>query len=341
MPESAAGSATARIMITLAAFVVIIAGMKAAAAIIVPFLLALFLAVICAAPASLMQRRGVPVWLSILIVILGILVIGSVTGGIVGASIGEFIRTLPRYNAALNARYRDLLVWLEARGLDVRRGDFGEPFQPALVMQYTATLLNSIKDVLANGLLILLTVIFMLLEASSVPRKLHQILERPDETMIRIESFVRDLKRYLAVKTWISLATGFLVAVFLSAVGLDYPVLWGMLAFLLNYIPTIGSIIASVPAILLAIVQLGWGWAAVIAGAYVAINLVMSSLVEPRVMGQELGLSTLIVFLSLLFWGWVLGPVGMVLSVPLTVTVRIALEGREDTRWLAVLLGRS
>ena len=123
--------------------------------------------------------------------------------------------------------------------------------------------------------------------------------------------------------------------------GLDFPLLWGLLAFLLNYIPNIGSIIAAVPAVLLALVQIGPGRAIVIAGGYVAINLLIGNLIEPRVMGQGLGLSTLVVFLSLIFWGWVLGPVGMLLSVPLTMTLVMALESQEDTRRYALILTRS
>jgi len=157
--------------------------------------------------------------------------------------------------------------------------------------------------------------------------------------MTHFDAFVRDVKHYLAIKTWICLATGFLMTVFLISINLDYAILWGVLAFLLNYVPTIGSIIAALPAVLLAYIQLGGGWAVGVAIGYLAVNMIMGNLVEPRVMGQGLGLSTLVVFLSLLFWGWVLGPVGMVLSVPLTVTLRIALESREDTRWIAVLLG--
>jgi len=338
MADDSYGSATSRIMLTLASFVVIIAGIKAAAAIAVPFLLALFLAVICSAPAQWLQRRRVPVWLSIVIVIGGILVIGSVLAGLVGASIGDFVKALPRYNLILNDRFKGIIEWFEQRGLNVRAGNLAESIKPGTVMQLTASLLSALRDALANGLLILLTVIFMLLEASSFPRKLHAILG-PEASMTHFDAFVRDVKHYLAIKTWICLATGFLMTVFLISINLDYAILWGVLAFLLNYVPTIGSIIAALPAVLLAYIQLGGGWAVGVAIGYLAVNMIMGNLVEPRVMGQGLGLSTLVVFLSLLFWGWVLGPVGMVLSVPLTVTLRIALESREDTRWIAVLLG--
>ena len=143
----------------------------------------------------------------------------------------------------------------------------------------------------------------------------------------------------MAIKTLISLFTGAVVAVFVFIMGLDYPLLWGMLAFALNYVPNIGSIIAAVPAVLLAVIQIGLVKAMIIATGYVIINLAMGSVIEPRFMGKSLGLSTMVVFLSLLFWGWILGPVGMLLSVPLTITAKIALDSREESRWIAVLLG--
>jgi AI-2 transport protein TqsA len=129
------------------------------------------------------------------------------------------------------------------------------------------------------------------------------------------------------------------VTVFLFIMRIDYPLLWGLLVFLLNYVPNIGSIIAALPAILQALIQFGPGRALGVATGYLVINMLIGNFIEPRFMGKGLGLSTLVVFLSLIFWGWVLGPVGMLLSVVLTVTVKIGLESREDTRWMAILLG--
>jgi AI-2 transport protein TqsA len=185
-----------------------------------------------------------------------------------------------------------------------------------------------------------MTVIFMMLEAAGFPRKLKAIMPASDNIQAgRWEHFLNDAKRYMAIKTGVSLVTGGLAALWLTIVGADYPLLWGLLAFVLNYVPNIGSVIAAVPALLLALIQLGPGHAAAAAAGYVAINLVMGNVVEPRFMGRGLGLSTLVVFLSLLFWGWMLGPVGMLLSVPLTITAKIALDSRPETRWLAILLG--
>ena len=147
------------------------------------------------------------------------------------------------------------------------------------------------------------------------------------------------VQRYVELKALMSLGTALTVGLWVWIIGLDYPLIWGVLAFLLNFVPNIGSILAAAPAVLLAIVQLSWGGVMAVLAGYVVANVFWGNGVEPRIMGRDLGLSTLVVFLSLVFWGWILGPVGMLLSVPLTMTVKIALDANEDTRWIAVLLG--
>jgi len=134
-----------------------------------------------------------------------------------------------------------------------------------------------------------------------------------------------------------------LVTIWLLILGVDFAMLWGLLAFFFNFVPNIGSIIAAIPPVVLAIVQpgMGLGVATWVAIGYALINIVIGNVVEPRVMGRGLGLSTLVVFLSLIFWGAVLGPVGMLLSVPLTIIARIILAGHERTRWIAILLAGS
>ncbi|HEY5644549.1 MAG TPA: AI-2E family transporter, partial [Pseudomonadales bacterium] len=182
------------------------------------------------------------------------------------------------------------------------------------------------------------TVIFILAEASSFSRKLASVLSDPDKDLPQFARFGANVNRYIAIKTSTSLATGALVSLSLLLIGVDFPILWGLVAFLLNYVPNIGSFIAAVPALLLALIQLGPGYAAAATGCYLAINIVMGNVVEPRYMGRGLGLSTLVVFLSLVVWGWLLGPVGMFLSVPLTMTAKIALESNPNSQWLALLL---
>jgi len=184
-----------------------------------------------------------------------------------------------------------------------------------------------------------LTVIFILLEAAGFPAKLRAISGGSGNSLARFEKVTENVQHYMALKTLTSLLTGVTITIALTIIGVDFPLLWGLVAFILNFVPNIGSIIAAVPAVLLAFIQLGLGAVLWTGTAYLVVNMLVGQVLEPRLMGRGLGLSTLVVFISLVFWGWVLGPVGMFLSVPLTMTVKIALDSDERTRWLAILLG--
>ncbi|MEE8119755.1 MAG: AI-2E family transporter [Gammaproteobacteria bacterium] len=336
---SDSSSKTLNAMLLIAATVVVIAGMKASQSLLVPFLLAGFIAVISASPLLWLERKGVPAPLAVLIVIFGILLIGVIVGGLVSNAVADFSRNLPAYEQSLKQQTSGLVDWLTAQGVEASRVDLESIFAPAAAMQLVGRMLNSLGAVLTNGFLILLTVVFMLLEATRFPNKLRAMIGGEDASLERFSTFVENVQQYIALKTWISLATGVLVTLATWLIGVDYPLLWGLVAFAFNYVPNIGSIIAGVPAVLLAFIQLGPWAAAITTAAYVVINVLMGSIIEPRYVGKELGLSTLIVFVSLVFWGWVLGPVGMLLSVPLTITAKIALDSQESTRWLAILLG--
>ncbi len=332
-------ASTSQLLITLAAFVIVVAGMSAAKAILVPFLLSIFIAIISAPALSLLRRIGLPQWLALLIVITGVLLLGLLIASLVGSSIEDFSRNLPAYEAKLEQQTAAIVKWLEQLGVDTSSLALTEVFNPGTAVKLTAALLNGLGSALANAFLILMTVIFILLEASTFPGKLFLILGGSQSSLDRFDTFIDTVKHYMAIKTLISLATAVLVVILLAVIGVDYPLLWGLLAFALNYVPNIGSILAALPVVLLTLVQLDPLHALLVAAGYLLINLLMGNVVEPRYMGRGLGLSTLVVFLSLIFWGWVLGPVGMLLSVPLTNTAKIALDSRDDTRWLAVLLG--
>ena len=323
----------------IAGTIVILAGMKAASVILVPFLLSAFIAIISSPAVFWLQRRGVPTVVALFIVVVLILGLGSLLVALVGQSVKDFSLNLPLYQAKIKQQYTFVLEWLSTLGVDTSSVVLADTFDPGAAMKLAGTMLNSVGNVLTNGFLILMTVIFMLLEAAGLPTKMQAILETPDTSLPRMTGFLDDLKQYIAIKTGMSLATGVLVFIWLSILKVDYPIMWGVLAFALNYVPNIGSIIAAIPAVLLALVQLGVAKALIAAGGYVVVNVLMGSILEPRLMGRGLGLSTLVVFLSLLFWGWLLGPVGMLLSVPLTITAKIALDSRDDTQWLAVMLG--
>jgi len=326
-------------LITLAALVVVIAGMKAATTVIVPFIFAVFIAIICAPPLNWMTRQRVPAVLAVLIILSSILLLGFLLMMVMGTSIHGFSNALPGYQANLQQQFNVFINWLSALGVDVSASGIREAFNPSSAIKMVNSMLNSLGGLFANAFLIIFTVLFILLEASSFPVKLRAVSGQGGVNLDYVDHFLASVQHYVGLKTITSLATGVLVAILLSMLGVDFPLLWGLIAFLLNYIPTIGSIIAAVPAVLLALIQFGVSAALGTALGYLVINIVIGSIVEPRVMGRGMGLSTLVVFLSLIFWGWVFGPMGMILSVPLTMLAKLALENSERTHWIAVLLG--
>lgn len=323
----------------MAAFVVVVLGLQMAESIIVPFLLALFLSVISSAPFSWLKRRGVPTSLSMVLVVLSMALLVLGLAVLMSNSLGSFLRAVPQYQTHLSELTAQLVAALESHGINVSTPVVQEYFNPGKLMQFVANALNALSSVLTNALVIFALVIILLVESLDFRARLRAALPHPQPYLDFIDQFNRTIEHYFALRTLMNLITGVAVTLWLLFVGVDFPVLWGLLVFLLNYIPYFGAYIAAVPPVLLALVQLGWGPAALSAAGYALISLVMGNLVEPRAFGQGMGLSMVVVFLSLAFWGWVLGPVGMLLSVPLTMVLKIALESKEDTRWMAILIG--
>ncbi|MEE4352160.1 MAG: AI-2E family transporter [Desulfatiglans sp.] len=328
-----------RFLVMAAAFVIVVAGMRAAQSILVPFLLSIFIAVISGPLLFWLHRKGLSIAVSLLVVVVCVLGIGTLIGILVGTSLNDFSQSLPMYQAKLQEKTSALFGLLGKLGITFSDKLIFEYVDPGAAMRLASKVLAGLGSILSNSFLILLTVIFILLEAATFPAKLRASFDSSQVSMTGFDSFMASINRYMVIKTYVSLATGALVAIWLVILGVDYPLLWGLLAFLLNYVPNIGSIMAAIPAVLLAFIQSGGILALLTAGGYLVFNIVMGSVIEPRFMGRGLGLSTLIVFLSLVFWGWVLGPVGMVLSIPLTMTLKIALSSTKETMWISTLLG--
>ncbi|GLX80165.1 membrane protein [Thalassotalea insulae] len=325
-------------LLVTAALFIVFAGVKTATNIIVPFLLSTFIAIICNPLVMKMQKYRLPKPLAVLLVIALFVIIVVSLAGLVGKSLGELSALMPQYREQLKGQLSWVIEQLAHFNIVLSSALVTEYVDPAAAMGLAADMLSGLGNVMANLFLIIITVIFMLFEAPSLAKKLHLALDDPQMRIKQIDRFLSSVNHYLAIKTLVSIATGACVSLMLWLFGLDFPLLWGVLAFLLNYIPNIGSIIAAVPAMSLAILQLGAAQAGFIGLGYMVINTVMGNMVEPRYLGRGLGLSTLVVFLSLIFWGWLLGTVGMLLSVPLTMVIKIALESSKEGRWFAVML---
>jgi AI-2 transport protein TqsA len=332
-------SSTLQMMVILASFVIVVAGMKSAESIVVPFLLSLFISIIALPPFLWLQKKRVPRGLALIIIILIFLTFIFLIGLLIGSSITDFTLKLPIYEEKLQNETQVLISWLVKKGYIESDFQIANVFKPGVILNIVGEVFNQLSNLFTNGFLILLTVIFMMLEVSSLPKKINEMFENPEASLARIKAVTQNINKYITLKTIMNLCNGLLVTIFLFFMGVDYYLLWGLLAFILNYIPTIGSFFALLPPALLALVQFGFVEAIVVAIGFIIINTLVGNIIEPRFMGKGLGLSTLVVFLSLIFWGWVLGPIGMLLSVPLTITIKIALDSSEETRWLSILLG--
>ncbi|MDG1819336.1 MAG: AI-2E family transporter [Porticoccaceae bacterium] len=331
-------SPIARFLVIAAAFVVVVSGLKMAGALLVPFLLAVFIAMIVSPILGWLKQRGIPGGFAILLIVILILLVGLLLTAVVGSSVDNFRQDIPVYSAKLTAMSEGVQQWLSLRGIVIDQQLWQNSFDPSVVMSFAGSTLASFGNVMTNAVMILLTVIFILAENMGFGEKLR-LARGADVSQEWLNKFSESVHSYLAIKTAISLLTGLLIFVWLTILGVDYAILWGLVAFLLNFVPTVGSFIAAVPAVLLAAVQLGLFSAGLTLGGFVVVNLVMGNMLEPRWMGKGLNLSPLVVFVSLVLWGWVLGPVGMLLSIPLTIMIKIALENQEETRWIGVLLG--
>ena len=333
----------AQFLFVLACLVVVIYGLKFAAPILLPSALAVFLAVLSLPVMIFLQHRSVPAPLAIGITVLVVVGILGLIILLASQSLSELQVRLPRYAARLQDLQEQWISSLETRlGLPLGGYLSTDLINPAAVVDFAGTAVGRIAQFVSTTFLVFLIMIFMLGEATVFPAKVRHVFGEGMGDEDRLEKVVSEVQTYLGIKTVISLATGLILGAWCYVMDLDFPILLGLVAFVLNYVPTVGSIIAGVPAVLLSLILHGTlAHALVVTAGYVVVNTVFGNILEPNLMGRRLGLSTLVVILSLLFWGWAWGPLGALLSVPLTVVVKIWLENTHDLRWVAILLDKA
>ena len=337
----------------LAGLVVVIAGLRAAKPILLPLLLAFFLSVLSAPLLAWLRRHRFPEVIAVVFTVLANVTVLAFMLLLIGSSVADFQKSLPDYRDRVEVKAEKALDWLERHDFDTseldwlqnRDGPADDPDEIAApdalislgpVVDLVGSTLRGIVQILSMTLIVFLLMIFMLFEASRLPEKLRNAFGWEAESMKNLSG---EVQHYLVIKTVVSLTTGLLVGLWVWMLGVPYALLWGLTAFMLNYIPSIGSMLAAVPAMALTWLDLGPGRALLVGLGYLVINMTLGNFLEPHLMGRRFGISTLVVVLSLLFWGWLWGPVGMLLSVPLTMIVKIMLERTEDFRWVARLIG--
>jgi AI-2 transport protein TqsA len=326
-------------VVKVAALVVIFAGAYLARSIITPVLLALFISIICIQPITWLEKRRIPRWLALSVVALGLVLIFFGFTILIGGTVSFFVSSVTKYESMLVDISNNFIQYLNKQGLSIPQDKLSNLIQTAKIFELTSGALTELLRLIGNAFLIFLIIIFILMEFSSFSVKAKAILGFTDKSISYLSTITRNTRHYLVIKTAVCLTNGILIYIAMLIIGVDYPLLWATVAGLMNYIPNIGSIFATIPAVLFALIQLGIGGAVWTLGSFVIIHNVLGNFIEPKILGRGLGLSALVVLLSLLFWGYLLGPVGMFLSVPFTMTIKIVLEQNERTRWLAILLG--
>lgn len=327
--------------VNLAAVIIVIGGMVIASSIISTLLLALFISIICAHPINWLRKRKIPEWLALSIVLIGITATFLLLGGIIGNTVASFSKDLPVYEKSLKEIADNSIAFLNAKGIDVSEPEIEKMLNVSSIMNLTVTLLSNLGEVMGNIVLIFFIAIFLLLEMDDFSFKFLAIKHGVGDSLKYLITISSNIRHYLSIMTLISLITALLIWGFLAILGIKYAILWALIAFLLNFIPNIGSIIAAMPATLFALIQSGIGGAFWTIVGYLVINMVIGNIVAPKMLGKGLGLSTFVAFISFIFWGYILGTVGMFLSVPLTMAIKIFLEQDDKTKWIAVLLGTS
>ena len=323
-----------KFLLGTAAIVIILAGVRATAALLLPFVLALFLALIAFPLVRWLQERRIPRALAVAITMLAVL--GTLVGPslLVATAIRQFVTAVPGYEIRLRQIVGGLLRWLRARDIDTTY--LTGLLDPAQVLDIMVTTLTGVVTLLSVAFLVVLVASFILFEAAGIREQPHRVL--PPALREHLARIAGEMQTWLWVKTVISLATGLAAGLWAAILGVDFALLWGLVAFLFNYIPNLGSIIAAFPPALLALIQFGPFAAALVLLGYLGINALFGSFLEPYLMGRRIGLSPLVVLLSVVAWGWMWGIAGMLLSVPITMGIKIAFENADDLRWVAQLM---
>ncbi len=352
MPDDTSKLQATRIIVTAAAAVVLVTGLKLAQSLFIPILLAAFIATVSFPITSWLRKRKIPRPIAVLLTVLVDFAFLSGIVVIVVTLMGDLdAKWQDKYYPAMNLKIEEVsesaVTILEKWEIPDAREKVRQ-YATIEIPQQIGESVNPFslgKDVafrvlsfLGTTLLILILTVFMLSEARMFGRRVNAILDAHGPNLDRILSATADIQRYLAMKTVVSLVTGFLAGFLCWAAGLDFFVLWGIVAFAFNFIPVLGSIIAGVPPFILAFLVDGGPSALAVGVGYVSINVFLGNFLEPMLMGRRFGLSTLVVIVSVLFWGFVWGPVGMLLAVPLTMVLKVMLDNSDELRWMAVAI---
>lgn len=320
---------TTQWLLNVALVFIIIIGLKFSAPMITQMLIILFIAIVISPIYYLLRRLRLPSWLALTLMIAAMALLFLYGINIVlTRSLLDFSKKVPEYHHEIGLAMNDFSDWLKNQGVEVPEAVFADAksMNASTVTGLVRGIGTKIGNFLKDSILALIIVSFILCELPSLPKKVKALPWMTDATWERLYKIVNDVRHYMSIKTAISAATGIGIYIGLSIMGIDSAVLLAILAFVLNFVPVIGSIIAAVPAVLIALVQHDPLTGVYVALLYTAVNMALGNILEPRLMGYGFGVSPVVVLFSLIFWGWVLGPLGMLFAVPLTMALRGSIE---------------
>ncbi|MBN2195069.1 MAG: AI-2E family transporter [Polyangiaceae bacterium] len=326
------------VLVNVACLVIVIAGLKVAQAVLVPLVLAAFLALLTAPFVVWARSFRVPLWTSVTAVAVGVMGVLSFFAGVVVTSMTSFVAGWPAYAVRLDAFAWRVSKWLDAHGIHLNRNAVSDALEPSALVGVASTTLSGIAGLLGDTTVVVLVLVFILLEVTDFPSRLRRAWSNPQADLSAFERISTEVRRYIVLKTYVSLAIGVAVYVLLAVLEVDFAELLALIAFLFNFIPNIGAFVAAVPTVALALLQYDIGTAALVAGGIFAIHMVIGNIIEPQLQGNRFGISVLVVVVSLVVWGYVWGVAGMILSLPLTMAMKIAFEQIEEYRWIAALM---
>ncbi len=339
MPDVSNWSPSARFILLGASIIIIVAGMRAASSILNPIFMALLIAIVCLPIQTRLIARGrskVSATTSTLIIIT---IVGFLLLGFIAISARQVIDQLPIYQLQFQALSENVIQELDNRGLADDAVETFDAFDWGGVFSFLTSVLRGLIGSLGDVVLILLILIYIIVDAPNIPKRLHAVLGDDHVWFTRGGTFVESVQRYMIVKTAIGVVVAAIQTVIMLLFGVDFAIQWGVLAVFANYIPNVGFVIGLIPPALLAILELGLIPAVIFITLYFLANFVIESFVAPRFMGDELNISPLFIFLSLIFWAYVLGAYGAILAVPLTLFVKhILLDGNESAKPLVALI---
>lgn len=330
-------SQPARLLVIAAGLVIIFAGMKAAASIIGPIIFSLFLTLLFSPVLSLLKQKGLSDRLAAIVTITCLILIAVGVVIVVGIPFYELVEKIPEYQDEVQGELVAVQSLLDEAGLDTSLTDAGDQIVESLP-DLIISLLPRLIDAVTALLIIIITTSFLLFETDQLSAKMQTAFHGKSESISQTEDFISKLVQYVIIRTKINLATGIGIGVILAAVGVDYAIVWGFLAFILSYIPYLGFWLAVIPPTLIALIEFGPLPAAIILIGAGIVNIVAENVLFPHLAGQGLKISPAVVFISLIFWGFILGALGALLAVPLTLIVRMVLDCCEETRWMAPLI---